>query len=214
LWHVVLYTALVLAYDFTDYASHVLLHRIPFLWEFHKLHHSAEVMTPITVTRVHPIEQIAGAVIATPIVGIASGIAAYVFLREPSPLLLFGAPAVQVLFFAGGYHLRHSHVWLSWGPVLGRILISPAQHQIHHSIAPAHHDHNYGFIFAVWDWMFGTLYLTRKKEDLTYGLSGVPFKASHPTVYAAYVQPFKGAAAVAARPWRARFRAEADDARA
>src|SRR5260221_6909100 len=86
IWHVLIFTVLsVLAFDFADYASHALLHRIPLLWEFHKLHHSAEVLTPFTVARVHPIEQIVGAVVSTPIAGVVTGVAAYVYLRYTSP---------------------------------------------------------------------------------------------------------------------------------
>src|SRR5262245_59237486 len=47
---------IALADDCRRYAVHRLFHRIPLLWEFHKVHHSAEVLTPVTRYRVHPIE--------------------------------------------------------------------------------------------------------------------------------------------------------------
>jgi sterol desaturase/sphingolipid hydroxylase (fatty acid hydroxylase superfamily) len=199
-WDLVVFTVLsMLVFDFADWLSHALLHRIPMLWQFHRLHHSAEVLMPLTVARVHPVEQIAGAAIGTPIAALVTGVAGYFFLEEPTPLTFLGAQAVSVLFFAAGFHLRHSHVWLHWGPVVGRILISPAQHQIHHSSAPQHHDRNYGFIFAIWDWMFGTLYLPRGRETLTFGLYGEPRGAVHTTLWQAYLEPFKGAAAIVRR---------------
>jgi sterol desaturase/sphingolipid hydroxylase (fatty acid hydroxylase superfamily) len=205
LWDVVVFTLLTaLVFDFADYLSHALLHRIPVLWEFHRLHHSAEVLTPLTVARVHPVEQVAGALIGTPIAAVATGVAGYFFLEEPTPLMFLGAQAVSVLFFAAGFHLRHSHVWLYWGPRVGRILMSPAQHQIHHSCAPQHHDRNYGFMLAVWDWMFGTLYLPRGRETLTFGLAGAPRGAVHATLWQAYVEPFKGAGQILARQILAR----------
>ena len=198
--------------DFGDFLSHALHHRIPVLWEFHKLHHSAEVLTPITVSRVHPIEQVVGASIQSLITGVTLGIAGYFFLKEPEPILFFGTQAVSFAFMAAGSHLRHSHVWLSWGPVLERVVISPAQHQVHHSIAPEHLDRNYGFIFALWDWMFGTLYVPRTKEALTYGLgSGT---REHATVWAAYVDPFKAAARVVGRWLAPGARGVPDDAAA
>lgn len=49
---VVLYLALELGY----WIGHWLMHRVPFLWEFHKVHHSAEIMTPLTEWRQHPVE--------------------------------------------------------------------------------------------------------------------------------------------------------------
>src|SRR5258706_10642538 len=45
-----------IAYDFGRFVAHSLLHDIPVLWEFHKVHHSAEVLTPLTAYRVHPVE--------------------------------------------------------------------------------------------------------------------------------------------------------------
>jgi sterol desaturase/sphingolipid hydroxylase (fatty acid hydroxylase superfamily) len=209
-WDIVAFTGLTtLMYDFSDYLSHALLHRIPVLWQFHRLHHSAEVLMPLTVARVHPVEQVFGALVATPIAAIASGIAGYFFLEEPSPLTFLGAQVVSVAFFAAGYHLRHSHVWLDWGPIVGRILISPAQHQIHHSSAPQHHDRNYGFIFAIWDWMFRTQYLPRGRETLSFGLYGEPRGKVHTTLWQAYVEPFQGAAAILLRR---RVRPVGDDA--
>ena len=68
--------------------------------------------------------------------------------------------------------LHHSHVWLRSGPVLEHIVISLAQHQIHHSQDPRHHDRNFGNSLALWDWMFGTPYVIRGSEELSFGLSG------------------------------------------
>jgi sterol desaturase/sphingolipid hydroxylase (fatty acid hydroxylase superfamily) len=72
--------------------------------------------------------------------------------------------------------LQHSHVWLSYGPILEHLLISPAQHQIHHSRLDAHHGRNFGTTLALWDWLFGTLYVIRGREDLSFGLDGVAEK--------------------------------------
>jgi sterol desaturase/sphingolipid hydroxylase (fatty acid hydroxylase superfamily) len=213
LWSAVAITVVgALVADFGDFLSHALHHRIPVLWEFHKLHHSAEVLTPITVARVHPMEQVVGALISTALTGAALGVAGYFFLEQPEPILFFGVQAVTFAFMAAGAHLRHSHVWLSWGPVLERIVISPAQHQVHHSVAPEHLDRNYGFIFALWDWMFGSLYVPRTKETLTYGL-GIGVR-EHATVWAAYIDPFKAAARVVGRSVWPGTRRVPDDAAA
>ena len=50
--------ALFLAYEVGYWVDHYLKHRIPFLWEFHKVHHTAEVLTPVTNFRNHPIDNI------------------------------------------------------------------------------------------------------------------------------------------------------------
>ena len=53
----VLYTlTLFIGWDLSRYVLHRLLHAVPFLWEIHKVHHSAEVLTPFTLYRSHPIE--------------------------------------------------------------------------------------------------------------------------------------------------------------
>ena len=52
------------------------MHRIPALWEFHKVHHSAEVLTPITFYRSHPVDML----VQTVAEALASGIVTSVFL--------------------------------------------------------------------------------------------------------------------------------------
>ena len=54
-------------------------------------------------------------------------------------------------------HLQHSHMWIAFRGMLGRIFVSPAHHQVHHSDNPKHFDKNFGSCLALWDWMFGTL---------------------------------------------------------
>ena len=71
-----------------------------------------------------------------------------------------------------GANLRHSHVPLSYGRRLEQVLISPLQHQIHHSIAIEHQNRNFGSKFAIWDRMFGTL-ITAKQVELPLRF-GVP----------------------------------------
>jgi sterol desaturase/sphingolipid hydroxylase (fatty acid hydroxylase superfamily) len=209
-WGIALFTFMsTLVFDLGDYLSHALHHRIPLLWEFHKLHHSAEVLTPITTARVHPVEQIVGALVPMPIVAVFTGIFGYWLGQRPEPLLFFGAQAVPVVFFAAGYHLRHSHVWLSWGWLINHVLISPAQHQIHHSRSPEHWDCNYGFVFAIWDWMFGTLYVPRTREVLHFGVAGED--SLHGTVWSAYVDPLRAAAHLIGRGFRAKITGGRDD---
>ena len=193
-----------LATDFSDYIQHRLHHRIRLLWEFHKLHHSAEVMTPLTALRTHPVEQIVGSLVATIILGGTMGVAGYWLMESPQPITLFGAQLMMVFFYSCcAVHLRHSHVWLSWSPALSHLLISPAQHQIHHSSAPRHWDRNYGNVLAIWDWVFGSLYVPRERERFAFGLAdGQP----HPTLLKAYLVPLAGAIKVTAEAVRIRPR--------
>jgi sterol desaturase/sphingolipid hydroxylase (fatty acid hydroxylase superfamily) len=86
-------------------------------------------------------------------------------------------------------NLRHSHVWLSYSPRLSYLFLSPAQHQFHHSTRPAHFGCNIGYSFALWDWLFGTIYVPAKEERFAMGL-GDGSDAKYHGVVRMYVQPF------------------------
>lgn len=157
--------------DFATYWVHRLHHEIPVLWPFHALHHSAEVMTPLTLYRKHPLYDVFSTLVKSVLIGLLQGGFLVLFDQRASLFMIAGANLFYVLFFAFGANLRHSHIWMSYGRVLEHVFISPAQHQIHHSIAPRHHDRNYGEVLAIWDWMFGTLYVPREEEAIEYGLA-------------------------------------------
>lgn len=162
--------ALLLAFDFGIFVTHWLQHRVPWLWEFHKVHHSAETLTPVTNYRMHPVDELVSALIVGLCSGAAYGVLRFVYAAPPSEFTVLGVNAGLFAFYLFGFNLRHSHVWVSYPAWLSRILVSPAQHQIHHSRDPRHFDRNFGLIFAVWDWAFGTLYVPRGREKLEYGL--------------------------------------------
>ena len=68
-------------------------------------------------------------------------------------------------------HLQHTHLWIAFTGLAGRVFLSPAHHQIHHSNNPVHFDKNLGSCLAIWDWLFGTLYVPAKEpEPLTFGV--------------------------------------------
>jgi sterol desaturase/sphingolipid hydroxylase (fatty acid hydroxylase superfamily) len=160
-----------LAMDFGLFYAHRLLHTVPLLWEFHKVHHSAEVLTPVTAYRMHPVDDLLSMGLAGAFGGIVVGTFQFLQPGNAGPAALMGLHVVVFLYYLAGFNLRHSHVWLSYGPVLERILISPAQHQIHHSTAERHYGKNLGFMFAFWDGMFGSLYIPRWRETLRFGLA-------------------------------------------
>jgi len=179
-----------LAYDLGRFIGHFCMHRVAGLWAFHKVHHSAEVLTPMTNFRVHPVELAVMAASTTVTTGVCAGIIAYSFPAGPVwTSLSLGAAVTLFVFDLGGALLRHSSVWLSYGAVVERVLISPAQHQIHHSVDPRHIGKNLGFALAIWDGLAGTLYVTREREDLRVGL-GDGSEATYRSVARAYLVPF------------------------
>jgi sterol desaturase/sphingolipid hydroxylase (fatty acid hydroxylase superfamily) len=167
---VVLYTVVLeLVSDLRRYLVHVAFHRFPLLWQFHKTHHSAETLTPVTFYRVHPVELYVNATAGVLAIALVTGAFQH-YVRGLTALTILGANAGRFVFDLLGSNLRHSHVWLSYGSWLEHVLISPAQHQIHHSDAERHLNKNYGSEFALWDWLFGTLYVPRGREQLRFGI--------------------------------------------
>ena len=159
-----------LAYDFGRFVAHCLLHDVPWLWEFHKVHHSAEVLTPLTAARAHPFDLALMAWVPALLTGtltwcfhrwVDPGIAFYTFLGMH----------VLVWMFSLVDNLRHCQVWISYGGRLNRWLISPAHHQLHHSAEREHWGCNRGFELAIWDRVYGTLCVPPDLQpNFRYGL--------------------------------------------
>jgi creatinine amidohydrolase/Fe(II)-dependent formamide hydrolase-like protein/sterol desaturase/sphingolipid hydroxylase (fatty acid hydroxylase superfamily) len=186
----VMTVCLLVALDFGVFITHYLQHKVPALWEFHKVHHSAEVLTPITVYRMHPVDTLFTTSVSGALTGALHGLFAYLFAEVPGVVAVFGLNVGVFAFYLLGYNLRHSHIWLPYPRALSHLLISPAQHQIHHSDAPRHFDKNLGFIFAFWDWIAGTLYIPRAKEALNFGLYQGEHRA-YDGVVSLYLLPFR-----------------------
>ena len=152
---VVATVALFAMADLAFFVAHFAMHRIPVLWAFHKVHHSAPVLIPLTVFRRHPVDILFEGAVSGVLLGFSYGLLGWMAGKVPSAHEILG---VNVLLFAClliGFNLQHSHVWMTYGP-LDAVLISPAAHQIHHSDDPAHFDRNFGNMLSVWDRLVGT----------------------------------------------------------
>lgn len=176
--------------DFTKYLLHRWMHRWPALWSLHKVHHSATTMTPITVYRVHPLEGVLYGARGAVAQGSTIGLFIFLFGNTVDLYTVVGVNVLVFAFHVTGSNLRHSHVDIHYWPWLERILISPAQHQLHHSVAEEHHDKNFGAALAVWDWLFGSLHLSEREKNLTFGLEGrdADYEADLGTIY---FRPFR-----------------------
>jgi len=188
-WSIGLTIATLLAMDCALYVGHYLQHKVPLLWEFHKVHHSAEVLTPITAFRVHPVDDLLTLSLTALFTGVVQGLFHVTVGTGIADIHVLGVNVLLFAWYIFGFHVRHSHVWLAYPAWLSHILVSPAQHQIHHSNAPRHFDKNMGFIFAFWDAIVGTLYVPKAREDLTYGLYGEE-PGQFGSVPALYMRPF------------------------
>lgn len=179
--------AIIVAMDGCNWAVHLANHRVRALWRFHELHHSQEDMNVLTVFRTHPLIHVS-----------------YLLALLPGLVLLAnGSLSLTVLALYGGIvAFAHSNTRLGFGP-LGRIVVSPNFHRIHHKL-DGPQDVNLGFALSIWDQMFHTaIFPTKETVRMDTGLRGRPLlveqatpRHRHLVVYAAQlVAPF--------RPWAA-----------
>ena len=175
--------------DAAFYVSHYLLHNVPILWEFHKIHHSAEVLTPITVYRMHPVDDLLTGTLGSVAIGILTGFFQTLYGEGLGLFTVAGLNIGLFAFYVLGYNLRHSHIWLTYPRIISHIFISPAQHQMHHSKDPKHFNCNLGFIFAFWDWAARRLYVPSLKEKIVFGLSDEE-QQDYTSVHRLYWRPF------------------------
>jgi sterol desaturase/sphingolipid hydroxylase (fatty acid hydroxylase superfamily) len=143
--------AMIMAVDFFEYWMHRLGHSSKLYWSFHCVHHSPAALTPLTKFRVHWGDMLVfGTVKALPMLMLGHMTVTWM------PVLPLGI--LQVL--------SHFDLDLHYGPILGKVLVSPRYHRVHHSADPAQRNTNYGIIFSCWDYIFGTANpdLTRPKE--------------------------------------------------
>jgi len=163
--------AIFLGYELAYYIDHFAKHKIPFLWAFHQTHHSAENLTPLTLFRVHPLDTL----IFVDMVALGTGFAHALFTYlAGAPAQSYALGGANAITFVGYYllsQLQHSQFWMPLRGLPGRLILSPAHHQLHHSNNPAHYNCNLGSLIAVWDWMFGTLVVpTRDSPRLRFGV--------------------------------------------
>ncbi len=140
----------LLLFDLIDYAVHRGQHSLGWWWKLHALHHSQRQMTMWTDSRNHLLDDL-----------LRDGI----FVLAG---LLLGVPPAQFVALVACKKLleslAHANVRLSFGPVLGRLLVSPQFHRVHHAIGVGHESAgagslggcNYAVLFPVWDQWFGS----------------------------------------------------------
>jgi sterol desaturase/sphingolipid hydroxylase (fatty acid hydroxylase superfamily) len=134
----------VLLLDFAIWAQHLITHKVPLFWRFHRMHHADRDMDVTTALRFHPVEILAS-------MGLKIGL-----------VYLLGPQAVAVVLFEvilnGTALFNHANLrlplWLD--RVVRLVLVTPDMHRVHHSVERGEHDSNFGFALSVWDRIFGT----------------------------------------------------------
>ncbi|MFT5580985.1 MAG: sterol desaturase/sphingolipid hydroxylase (fatty acid hydroxylase superfamily) [Psychromonas sp.] len=151
-----------LLYDFFQWLVHNMLHRVPILWRFHKVHHSVEEMGFAAHLRYHFMENI------------IYRLALYISL---SYLLHFKLEYTFWLYAATTLigHLNHANVVLDYGP-LKYIFNNPKMHIWHHSkVLPESHPKgmNFGLTLSLWDYLFKTNYIPHDGRDIPLGFDKI-----------------------------------------
>jgi len=152
-WHGLEVVAAVIILDLMIYIQHVVVHMIPFFWQFHVVHHSDLDLDVSSGLRFHPIE-ILGSMLFK--IGL-------VFALGPSPFAV-------VLFEAvlnGMAQFSHSNITLpgKLDYFLRYIIVTPDMHRIHHSVEKVETNSNFGFNLSIWDRLLGTYIQEAKREQ-------------------------------------------------
>ncbi len=147
--------------DFIHWNVHRLLHRVPFLWEFHKVHHSVEQMGFAAHLRYHWMENIVYKSLEyIPLAMIGFGIDDFFLVHVVATII---------------GHWNHANFTINIGP-LKYLFNNPKMHIWHHA-----HDLpderrygvNFGISLSIWDYLFGTNYIPKNGKDIKLGFPGV-----------------------------------------
>jgi sterol desaturase/sphingolipid hydroxylase (fatty acid hydroxylase superfamily) len=147
----------VIILDFTSYFIHRGIHRMKFLWRFHKVHHSEIDLDSSTAFKFHPLE----AIIVFPALLVEIALMGVSF-----PAIVLYNVIILPVFFILHSNLNYPR-WME--KILIPVFATPGFHRVHHSDEQKYTDSNYGDIFSIWDRIFGT-FKKANSRDLNYGL--------------------------------------------
>jgi len=141
-WVTVLVSVALL--DLAIYLQHIMFHAVPVLWRLHRMHHADLDFDVTTGVRFHPVEIL-----------LSTG-------YKLALVSVLGIPAIAVVVFEVllnlGSMFNHANLWLP-EPVdraLRWLVVTPDMHRVHHSVAPAETNSNFGFTLPWWDRLCGT----------------------------------------------------------
>lgn len=147
--------------DFVHWCTHRLLHRVPVLWEFHKVHHSVEQMGFAAHLRYHWMENVTYKSLQyVPLAMIGFGIDDFLW--------------ANLIATAIG-HLNHANIRLPLGP-LRYVLNNPQMHIWHHAWhlpEGRRYGMNFGISLSLWDYLFGTACIPGDGRDIELGFPGL-----------------------------------------
>ena len=168
--------------DFMLYVWHLLNHKVPLLWRFHRVHHSDLNMDVSTATRFHIGELAISAIIKICIIFFLGASYAGVLVFESAVVL------------CTQFHHSSLKVPKWFETVWWFFFVPPSMHRIHHSVIIKERDTNYGAIFSIWDRMLGTFLadVDQKRVRIGVGAYTMPDKLSfHQLLIMPFTKPVK-----------------------
>lgn len=148
----------ILLLDAWLYFWHRINHRVPFLWRFHRVHHSDLHMDVTTANRFHTGEIVMSAILRVPLIILLGVSIEQLALYE---LLMFAV--VQ-------FHHANISVSAKWDRILRVVIATPYMHKVHHSRWQPETDSNYSSLLSIWDRLFRSFRLTENPESIRIGL--------------------------------------------
>jgi sterol desaturase/sphingolipid hydroxylase (fatty acid hydroxylase superfamily) len=159
--------------DLVQYWVHRAFHRVPFLWNFHAVHHSAKSMDWMAAARMHFLEVI-----------ILRGTTVI-----PMIILGFADTALHIYILLVYVHSALLHANVRWNfNLIGRVFATPRFHHWHHGIEKEAIDVNFAIHFPLFDFLFGTYHLPEGQWPEGYGIEGHPVPRSY---VAQFLYPFR-----------------------
>jgi sterol desaturase/sphingolipid hydroxylase (fatty acid hydroxylase superfamily) len=177
-------------HDCWFYWSHRIEHRLPALWEFHKLHHSDELMNTSTWARDHFLQESWRAFFSVFTLGLFVDLK----LAEAGKAALY-----STMFLVGLSMFCHSAIRIQL-PWLDYIVVTPQVHRIHHSVRPEHHNKNFADVLPVFDLVFGTFERSKRDEFPATGLG--PQSRAPRSLFAAQIGPLVAVGRLLRSAWR------------
>ena len=167
----------VLLLDMLVYLQHRLMHRSPWLWRLHRVHHCDEDFDVSLAVRFHPLE-----------IALSMGI-------KLAAIALLGPPAIAVLIFelalSAGALWTHTRLalperlerWARW------IFITPTLHRVHHRLLKSDQDSNFGSTISLWDYLFRSF--RADAQSKTAGFGTLPRSHTPRSLFGLLLLPFR-----------------------
>lgn len=166
--------------DVSAYGWHIMMHKIPIAWKFHRVHHCDLSMNISTAYRFHVLEVLASNVFII------------------SLIWLFGIDLVPFLVYKVTFAFTEAFQHSNWAlaPNVDKFvrffIVTPNHHRVHHSQIVKETDSNYGSLLTIWDLLCGTFCYIRDTNKIDLGLEEAPKPLSLVDLWLLPFRGFKG----------------------